>query len=223
MMSALPAARLWCLGLAAVLLSVSSVSATEETGESDLTVRRTTTGGFPPATPLTSGTISVVRATTATDELLAEVEPERGEEEETEIVPYATLPEAVRATTERQLGGKGDYRAAKYTDQGATMYQVSAIKDGLALELVLTEEGELAFETREIPFSKLPAGVQASLRQRHPDGKFTSIQAVTAHAYSAIYRNEQGEEVEVRIEPSGIIQSDPEEETASQAVPDNIE
>lgn len=158
--------------------------------------------------PLSPGTLSVVRATTVTADLAVGEDEIQHEEQETEIVPYASLPNAVRAFAERYLGGKGDYRAAKSSDQGAAMYRVSAIKDGLAVELILTEEGELAFSTREVPFSKLPAAVQASLRQRNPDGKYTSIQAVTANVYTATMRGDGGEEVELRIEPSGAIENE---------------
>ncbi len=187
---------------------------------SSLTVVRQSVADAPMTTmPLSPGTLSVVRVTTGSAEILTDEDEFQQEEQETEIVPYATLPNAVRAVAEHYLGGKGDYRAAKSSDQGAAMYRVSAIKDGLAVELILTEEGELAFSTREVPFSKLPAAVQASLRQRNPDGKYSSIQAVTAHVYTATMRGDGGEEIELRIEPSGAI----EDEEQPVAVTDHVE
>ena len=196
--------------LAAILLGggAAPALATEDGPNSTLTVVRHPAVLEAPTTPtLAPGTLSVVPATTASESMAAD-EEELHEEEETEMVPYAALPAPVRAAVERELGGKGDYRAARSEDQGVTLYQVSAIKDGLNVELVLTEEGEIAFITREIPFSRLPLAVQASLRQKNPGGRFTSIQMVTAHAYVATMRGERGEEIELRVEPSGLIEAE---------------
>lgn len=197
------------LPVAFVLGSAAPVRATEDSSLSTLTVVRRPVAMEVPTTPtLAPGTLSVVPVTTGSEEVVALDEEELLEEQETETVPYASLPESVRAAAERELGGKGDYRAARSEDQGVILYQVSAIKDGLGVELILTEEGQISFITREIPFSRLPLAVQASLRQKNPGGKFTSIQMVTAHAYTATMRGERGEEIELRVEPSGLIESE---------------
>ena len=187
------------------LMSSSTVRATEER-----TISVKPINDFNASSSLALGhVLTVAHATTDSADLDTEPEDQASQETETEAVPYTSLPETVRASAEKELGGKGDYRASKYLDHGIPMYQVSAIKDGLGAELVFTEEGELTFATREIPFSKLPAAVQASLRKQHPDRKFTTIQAVTAHAYTASYINEQeGQEVEIKVEPSGLMDNE---------------
>lgn len=183
--------------------------ATEEAEETTLTVARRPLER--PASVEAAGgqTLSVVRTTTG-PAVVEEVQanPPVAPEEEMEAVPYASVPEPVRKTVEKELGGKGDFRAARFSEEGAQLYQVSAIRDGLGVELILSDEGEIIVVTREVPFSKLPVAAQTALRRHNPEGRFTTIQEVTARAYSATYRNEHGEDVELRLDPAGLLQDE---------------
>lgn len=207
-------------GMVLTFVCAGDMPSATATGEADttLTVARRS-GNDVAAVAAGRQTLSVVRTTTGTQVVEEIAAPAAGLEEEMEILPYTSLPEAVRKSAERQLGGTGDYRAARFSEEGAQFYQVSAIRDGLGIELVLSDEGEIVVLTREVPFSRLPIAVQTTLRRQNPDGRFASVQEVTARAYSATYRSDTGEDLEVRVDPAGLVQDD-ESEADDEALPE---
>ena len=66
-----------------------------------------------------------------------------------ESVPYASLPAAVRAATERYFGSGEGIQASKENEEGKTFYEVAGMKGAARMELKLTETGQIVEEEEE--------------------------------------------------------------------------
>jgi uncharacterized membrane protein YkoI len=63
-----------------------------------------------------------------------------------ESVPYASLPQAVRAAVEKYFGSAEGIKASRELEKGETFYEVTGKKAGATKELKLTDKGKIIEE-----------------------------------------------------------------------------
>lgn len=61
-------------------------------------------------------------------------------------VPYASMPQVVRAAAEKYFGSAEGLKASKELEKGQTFYEVEGKKGGATREIKLTDKGEIIEE-----------------------------------------------------------------------------
>jgi hypothetical protein len=89
------------------------------------------------------------------------------------------LPEAVRATAEKE-SSQGKVTGYWQRDQdGGVMYEVDLVVDGHARGVLINPEGTVVAVQEEVPFEKLDPGVQSGIKGQAGDGKVSRVFSIT--------------------------------------------
>jgi hypothetical protein len=121
-------------------------------------------------------------------------------------VQQSDLPDAVRATADKE-SAQGKVSGYWQRDQdGNTTYEVDLVVDGHARGVLINPEGAVVAVQDEVPFEKLDPGVQSGIKGQAGDGKVSKVFSITQNGevkrYVAIV--EKGDKkTTVQVGPDG--------------------
>ena len=112
-----------------------------------------------------------------------EVEEEDEDEDEV-VVPFDSLPDAVKSAAARLLGSEGEMKAEKEIEDGVALYEVEVEKNGQAQSVELTENGDLIEYEAEIPAAQLPPAVLSAIKSKYPNATIREAESVQNLSFS---------------------------------------
>ena len=123
-------------------------------------------------------------------------------------VSLSEVPQAVRATIERELKGIKIDDLERDKDDGKIVYEVDAENDDREIKLKIAEDGTLLEREEEIDEDDLPAAVLSAVKKSVGDIDFDDIEKRFVRGRKTIYRikGDKGNlEIELKIAEDGTI------------------
>jgi len=123
-------------------------------------------------------------------------------------VSLSEVPQAVRATIERELKGIDIDDIERDRDDGKIVFEVEAKDEGRDIDLKIAEDGTLLQREEEIDEDVLPAAVLSAVKKSVGDIDFDDIEKRFVRGRKTIYRikGDKGDlEIELKIAEDGTI------------------
>ncbi len=95
-----------------------------------------------------------------------------------ETMPFDKLPQAVKDGFKKRFPDAKPTDAAKETENGKTMYEVTFKEKGKNMDITFTEAGVLTTIEKEIDKGDLPKAVTAALDKKYPGAKYKMVEEV---------------------------------------------
>lgn len=156
---------LGCVLIASLIAGISGCGAPSKKGDSD---RQVPLSAVPESARLAiekltaGGEIKKIEKETVAGKAVYDVEATVGEKDveydvaadgavlsAEESVPYASMPTAVRAASEKYFGSATGLKASREVENGKTFYEVEGTKKGRTVALKLTAAGRILEKERE--------------------------------------------------------------------------
>lgn len=93
-------------------------------------------------------------------------------------VPTDKLPKAVADAVKKRLPKAEIGEASKITEDGKTVYSVSASEGTKHFDLTIAPDGALLVIEKDIPVADIPKAVLAGFKEKHPKATIVSAQEV---------------------------------------------
>jgi uncharacterized membrane protein YkoI len=142
--------------------------------------------------------------------LLVVSAPARADEQK---VPLDKVPKAVLNAVKARFPGAELVEAAKETEDGKTVYEVSVKNKGQKIDVTLSSDGAIQLLEKTISAKDLPKAVAAALEAKYPKAKYEIIEEVIKvqggrehlEYYEALLVTADKKKVEVEVAPDGTI------------------
>lgn len=125
-----------------------------------------------------------------------------------QALELAELPEAVRETIERELGGASLEKIERHTEEGTIRYEVDAeMGDGRQIDLDVAEDGTLLQKKEEVHLTDVPAAVRATIKRELGGVMPEQVERVTekGNIYYEVEAEVSGKEIELEIGEDGTL------------------
>ncbi len=124
-----------------------------------------------------------------------------------EDIAIDKLPKAVKESVQKRFPKAKLESAAKETEDGKTLFEVSLKDDGAAVDVMVTPEGVIELIERTIAADKLPEAVSKAVAADYPGAKFERVEELievkagkeTLASYEIILVNKDGKKLEVKL------------------------
>jgi hypothetical protein len=128
-------------------------------------------------------------------------------------LPLDQLPKAVADAAKAKFPGAKWSGAAKETEDGKTLYEVSMSHEGRKLDVTFKADGTLEVVEAEIAVGDLPKPVASAVKDKYPGAKINLIESVTkgpevkkdADSYEIHLTTAAKKSVEIVLDASGKI------------------
>ena len=142
--------------------------------------------------------------------LLVVSAPARADEQK---VPLDKVPKAVLNAVKARFPGAELVEAAKETEDGKSVYEVSVKNKGQKIDVTLSSDGAIQLLEKTISAKDLPKTVAAALEAKYPKAKYEIIEEVIKvqggrehlEYYEALLVTADKKKVEVEVAPDGTI------------------
>ena len=130
-----------------------------------------------------------------------------------EKVPLDKLPKAISRAVKKRFP-KGEMKeAAKETENGKTVYEVTVKDDGHSIDASFTAEGKLIGLEKEIEAKDLPKAVADALAAKYPGAKHKRVEEVikvtdgkeSLEYYEVLVETADGKKVEAEVTADGTV------------------
>ncbi len=130
-----------------------------------------------------------------------------------EKVALDKVPKAVMESFKKRFPKAQPVEAAKETENGKVMYEVTFKDNGKNVDVSFTEDGKLTLIEKEIDRKSLPKAVAEALEKKYPKATYKIVEEVikvtdgkeTLDYYETLLETADKKQVEVEIAPDGTI------------------
>jgi hypothetical protein len=131
-------------------------------------------------------------------------------------VPLGEVPKAGIDAVKAMFPGAEIAGAAKETEDGKTVYEVSLKQQGRNIDVTLDTDGKIQLVEKEIADKNLPKAVKQALEAKYPKATYKIIEEVssmkdgklTLDFFEALLVTADKKTLEVQIAPDGKIKSE---------------
>jgi hypothetical protein len=131
-------------------------------------------------------------------------------------VPLSSLPSGGLEAVKHVFPGAEIAGAAKETEDGKTLYEVTLKLKGKTIDLTLGEDGKIQLVEKEIPYNELPAAVKKTLEAKYPKATYKIVEEVSnwkdgkavLDFFETLLATESKSMIEVQLSPDGRIKSE---------------
>jgi len=122
-------------------------------------------------------------------------------------ISYKELPEIVKTKLSEITKDLNVTTIEQIEEGGKVWYEIEGQKDGMSLDITISDLGLLIELEEEIELTKLPLKFKEELQARYPGINITEIENVTQLLYE-IEAEIKGSPVKIKIYPNGIIEDE---------------
>jgi hypothetical protein len=131
-------------------------------------------------------------------------------------VPLGEVPQAGLEAVKAMFAGADITGAAKETEDGKTVFEVSLKQKGRNIDVTLGTDGKIQLIEKEIAEKDLPAAVKRTLDAKYPKATYKIIEEVsnvkegkpTLDFFEVLLVTANKQKLEVQITPDGKIKSE---------------
>jgi hypothetical protein len=131
-------------------------------------------------------------------------------------VPLSEVPQAGLEAVKAMFADADITGAAKETEEGKTVFEVSLKQKGRNIDVTLGTDGKIQLIEKEIAAKDLPAAVKRALEAKYPKATYKIIEEVsnvkdgkpTLDFFEALLVTANKQKLEVQITPDGRIKSE---------------
>jgi hypothetical protein len=137
-----------------------------------------------------------------------------------EKVPLEKVPRAVLAAVKKRFPKSELVEAARETEGGKTVYEITIKAGGAKIDLTVTPKGTITTIEKEVPVASLPAAVKDAVNKKYPKATWKLAEEViqvkggkeTFAYYEAHLVTAGKKKVEVKVRKDGTIVAEEKEE-----------
>jgi hypothetical protein len=131
-------------------------------------------------------------------------------------VPLDKVPKAVLDAVKAKFPGADLVEAAKETEDGKTVYEVSVKNKGQHIDVTLAPDGTIQLMEKTITANDLPKAVAAALEKKYPKAKYEVVEEVLKvqggrdrlEYYEVLLVTAEKKKLEVEVAPDGTIKKE---------------
>jgi uncharacterized membrane protein YkoI len=128
-------------------------------------------------------------------------------------IPLDQVPKAVADSAKAKFPGARWREAAKETEDGKTVYELSITHEGHKMDVTFQGDGTLVLVETEVPEAELPASVAKAAKDKYPGAKINLAESVkkgpevkkAVDYYELHLKTADNKSVEVEVDGNGKI------------------